>query len=221
MKTQILFVRSMRLLAAIGSLLLLAPLFASAEETTPDVLVKNVTNEVLDIIRKDKDIQSGNAHKAAELIEAKVLPNFDFDRMTALAVGREWRNANPEQQKALTSEFHTLLVRTYANALTAYKSQTIDFKPFKAAAGDTDVVVRTEVRQPGAKSIPIDYSLQKDGSGKWKVYDVIVGGVSLVTSYRDQFRQQVAAGGIDGLIKSLQTKNQGPAPAPPVPAAAK
>ena len=191
--------------------LLLCAFFAAdiaiSDELSPDVMVKNVTNEVLDIIRKDKDIQSGNTRKASELIEAKVLPNFDFNRMTALAVGKDWRGATVEQKKVLIEEFHTLLVHTYANALTAYKSQTINFKPFKMAAGETDVTVKTEVKQPGAKSISIDYSLQKDG-GTWKVYDVIVGGVSLVTSYRDQFKQEIAASGIDSLIKSLQNKNQ-------------
>ncbi len=206
---QLQFIRAMTGIVA-AALIGLSPGFAGAEETSPDVLVKKVTEEVLDIIRKDKDIQSGNAHKAAELIEAKVLPNFDFNRMTVLAVGREWRNATPAQQKALTDEFHTLLVRTYSNALTAYKSQTIDFKPFKMVAGETDVVVKTEVKQPGAKPIAIDYSLQKTDAS-WKVYDVIVGGVSLVTSYRDQFKQEIGASGIDGLIKSLQTKNQAPA----------
>ena len=191
--------------------LLLCAFFAAdiaiGDELSPDVMVKNVTNEVLDIIRKDKDIQSGNTRKASELIEAKVLPNFDFNRMTALAVGKDWRGATVEQKKVLIEEFHTLLVHTYANALTAYKSQTINFKPFKMAAGETDVTVKTEVKQPGAKPISIDYSLQKDG-GTWKVYDVIVGGVSLVTSYRDQFKQEIAASGIDSLIKSLQNKNQ-------------
>jgi phospholipid transport system substrate-binding protein len=204
----------MRTVAGVFILLLAAagPGFANADEMAPDVLVKNVTNEVLDIIRKDKDIQGGNARKAAELIEVKVLPNFDFNRMTALAVSREWRNATPEQQKALIAEFHTLLVRTYANALTSYRNQTIDFKPFKMDAGETDVTVRSEVKQPGAKPISIDYSLQKTDGG-WKVYDVIVGGVSLVTSYRDQFKQEISASGIDGLIKSLQAKNRAPAAA--------
>ena len=201
----------LRILLGCCGLLLAATGFnpAKAEEMPPDVLVKNVTNDVLDIIRKDKDIQSGDTHKAADLIEVKVLPNFDFNRMTALAVGREWRSATPEQKKALTAEFHTLLVRTYANALTSYKNQVIDFKPFKMAAEETDVLVRTEVKQPGAKPIGIDYSLQKGDAG-WKVYDVIVGGVSLVTSYRDQFKQEIGNGGIDGLIKSLQAKNQAP-----------
>ena len=199
-------------LRSITGVFLLACVFFAADiaisdELSPDLMVKNVTNEVLDIIRKDKDIQSGNTRKASELIEAKVLPNFDFNRMTALAVGKDWRGATVEQKKVLIEEFHTLLVHTYANALTAYKSQAINFKPFKMAAGETDVTVKTEVKQPGAKSISIDYSLQKDG-GTWKVYDVIVGGVSLVTSYRDQFKQEIAASGIDSLIKSLQNKNQ-------------
>jgi phospholipid transport system substrate-binding protein len=200
--------QSLRAVFLLGgvSLLLISPL-AFADEVAPDVLVKQVTDEVVDIIRKDKDIQSGNSRKATELIEAKVLPNFDFNQMTKLAVGREWKNATPEQKKALTDEFHTLLVRTYSNALTAYKNQVIDYKPFKMAAGETDVLVRTEVKQAGAKPVSIDYSLQKD-SGAWKVYDVVVGGVSLVTSYRDQFKQEISTGGLDGLVKSLQTKNQ-------------
>ena len=211
MKTHQLLARSLRMLVALCglSLLLVVPAVATADEVAPDAMVKKVTDEVIDIIRKDKDIQSGDTRKAVQLIEAKVLPNFDFNRMTALAVGRDWRGATPEQKKALTEEFHALLVRTYANALTAYKNQTIDFKPFKMTPGDTDVLVRTEVKQPGAKPVGIDYSLQKD-DGTWKVYDVIVGGVSLVTSYRDQFKQEISAGGIDGLIKSLQTKNQAP-----------
>nr|WP_220637300.1 ABC transporter substrate-binding protein [Georgfuchsia toluolica] len=191
------------------SLLLAAPAIATADEVAPDVLVKKVSGEVIDIIHNDKGIQSGDTRKAVELIEAKVLPNFDFNRMTALAVGRDWRGATPEQKKTLTDEFHALLVRTYANALTAYKNQTIHFKPFKMAPGDTDVLVRTEIKQPGAKPVSIDYSLQK-GDGAWKVYDVVVAGVSLVTSYRDQFKQEISSGGIDGLIKSLQAKNQAP-----------
>lgn len=180
---------------------------AFADDVSPDVLVRNVTTEVLDILRKDKDIQNGNAKKAAELVEVKVLPNFDFQRMTAQAVGKEWRQATPAQQKALAEEFRTLLVRTYSNALTAYKNQTVEYKPFKMGAADTDVWVKTEVKQPGAKSVEINYNLSKGANG-WKVYDVMIAGVSLVTSYRDQFRQEVSANGIDGLVKSLQAKNK-------------
>lgn len=179
---------------------------ASAQET-PDALVKNVSEDVLDVIRKDKDIQNGNTKKAIDLVETKVLPYFNFQRMTAQAVGKDWRQATPAQQKALSDEFRTLLVRTYSNALTAYKNQTIDYKPLKLAAGDTDATVRTEIKQPGAKPIGINYVLEKTGNG-WKVYDVVIADVSMVTSYRDQFRQEIAANGIDGLLKSLQAKNK-------------
>ncbi|MFY9329394.1 MAG: ABC transporter substrate-binding protein [Georgfuchsia sp.] len=193
-----------------GLSLLMAVSAVSAEEIAPDVLVKKVSDEVIEIVRSDADLKAGNTHKATELIEAKVLPHFDFNRMTALSVGRDWRSATPEQKKLLTNEFHALLVRTYSNALTAYKDQTIEFKPFKMAPDENDVIVRTQVKQPGAKPISIDYSLWKN-NGTWKVYDVIVGDVSLVISNRDQFKKEISAGGIDGLIKSLQAKNQTPA----------
>lgn len=181
---------------------------ADAQDTTPDVLVKNVTSEVLTILRQDKDIQSGSQKRAVELVETKVLPHFNFSRMAALAVGRDWRQASPDQQKALTDEFRTLLVRTYSNALTAYKNQTVSYKPFRMQPADTDVTVRTQVIQPGSEPVSIDYSLEKGANG-WKVYDVVVGGVSLVTNYRDSFAAEVRKNGIDGLIKSLQTKNSG------------
>jgi len=179
---------------------------ASAQEA-PDALVQQVTEEVLDIIRKDKDIQSGNTHKVIELIDKKVLPNFNFQHMTALAVGKDWRKANATQQGSLTTEFRTLLVRTYANALTSYKNQKVVYKPFKINAGDTDVLVRTEVAQPGSKPIQLDYSLEKLDTG-WKVYDVTVAGISLVTNYREQFAQEVRNGGIDGLLASITAKNK-------------
>lgn len=183
---------------------------AIAQDVPPDVQVKNVTNEVLEIVRKDKDIQSGNTRKAMELVETKVQPHFDFQRMTASAVGKHWRQATPEQRAALVEQFRTLLVRTYANALTAYRNQSVDFKPFKMAPTDTDVTVRTEIRQPGAKPIPIDYALTKGPSG-WLVYDFSISGVDMVLNYRSQFSQEIAnGGGIDGLIKSLQAKNAAP-----------
>lgn len=187
---------------------LLATLGAAAESLAPDALVKSVTNDVLEIVRKDKDIQAGNTRKAVELAEAKVLPHFDFQRMTRLAVGKDWRQASPDQQKALVDEFRTLLVRTYSKALTEYRNQVIDFKPFKMQPADTDVLVRTLVNQPGTKPVQIDYNLQKTEQG-WKVYDISVAGVSLVTNYRGTFAEQVSAGGIDGLISSLRTKNKG------------
>jgi phospholipid transport system substrate-binding protein len=179
----------------------------SAQEVAPDALVKSVTDDVLDIVRKDKDIQAGSTQKAVDLIEAKVLPHFDFTRMTRLALARDWRQATPAQQKVLTDEFHTLLVRTYSKALTEYRNQTVDYKPFKMQPTDTDVRVRTEIRQPGGKPIQLDYFLDKQGSA-WKVYDIEVSGISLITNYRESFAAEVRQNGIDGLIKSLQAKNK-------------
>ena len=179
-----------------------------AQEVAPDVLVKTVTNEVLEIVRKDKEIQSGNTKKAIDLVEARVLPNFNFTRMTQLALARDWRQANAAQQKILTDEFRLLLVRTYSKALTEYKNQTIEFKPFTLKAGESDVRVRTEIKQSGAgKNIELDYFLEKSGA-TWKVYDIEVGGISLVTNYRDSFASEVRNNGIEGLIKSLQAKNK-------------
>lgn len=181
---------------------------ASAQaQVAPDVMIQQTTEEVLDIISKDKDIQSGNTHKAIELIDKKVLPNFNFQHMTALAVGKDWKKASPAQQGQLVAEFRSMLVRTYANALTGYKSQKVVYKPFKMNAGDVDALVRTEVAQPGSKPIQLDYNLEKLDTG-WKVYDVTVAGVSLVTNYREQFAQEVRNGGIDGLVASISTKNK-------------
>lgn len=186
---------------------LLLPAGAQAQETAPDVLVKNVTTEVLEIIRTDKDIKAGNTQRVIDLVEKKVLPHFNFTRMTALAVGKDWRQASPAQQKILTDEFRDLLVRTYSNALTAYKNETVEYRPFKMQTGETDVTVRTQIHQPGARQpIALDYSLEKNGNG-WKVYDVVVAGVSLVTNYRSSFATEIRNGGIDGLIKTLKAKN--------------
>lgn len=180
---------------------------ALAQEESPDALIKRVTEDVLTIVRQDKDIQSGNTKKAIALVEAKVLPHFNFMHMTALAVGRYWREATPEQKKQLSEEFKTLLVRTYSNALTGYKDQTVRYKPTKMQSGDTDVLVRTEIVQSGAKPIGLDYSVEKLPEG-WKVYDVVVAGVSLVSNYRDTFAQEINANKIDGLIKMLANKNK-------------
>jgi phospholipid transport system substrate-binding protein len=188
-------------------LLLLSCAGAFAQEDSPDALIKKVTDDVLTIVRQDKDIQSGNTKKAIELVEAKVLPHFNFQRMTALAMGRDWSRATPEQKKLLSDEFKTLLVRTYSNALTGYKDQAVRYKPTKMQNGDTDVLVRTEIVQPGNKPIQLDYSLEKQGDG-WKVYDVIVAGVSLVTNYRSTFSDEVRANGIEGLLKMLMVKNK-------------
>ena len=188
--------------------LLLASSAVFAQEESPDVLVKKVTDEVLSVVRQDKDIQSGNTKKAIELVEVKVLPHFNFQRMTALAMGRDWNKANPDQKKRLTEEFKTLLVRTYSNALTSYRDQTVRYKPTKMQAGDADVVVKTEIVQPGNKPIQLDYSVEKQDGNGWKVYDVVVAGVSLVSNYRDTFNQEVRANGVDGLIQMLVNKNK-------------
>jgi phospholipid transport system substrate-binding protein len=187
--------------------LLLAASGALAQDDSPDAMIKEVTEEVLDIVRQDKDIQSGNTAKAIALVEAKAQPHFNFQRMTALAMGRDWRKADPDQKKRLVDEFRTLLVRTYSNALTGYKNETIRYKPAGKPSSDGDVLVRTEVLQSGGKPIPLDYSVEKGPQG-WMIYDVIVAGVSLVTNYRDTFTQEVRANGVDGLIKMLSDKNK-------------
>ncbi|MDQ3026308.1 MAG: ABC transporter substrate-binding protein [Pseudomonadota bacterium] len=187
------------------------PLLAAAQEA-PDVLLKRVTDELLAIIKVDKDLQSGNTRKVVELAEQKVLPHFDFSRMTRLAVGRNWAQASDAQKEALTKEFRTLLVRTYSASLSAYRNQTIEVKPAKMNAQDKDVVVRTAVLQQGGPPIPIDYAMEKGDSG-WKVYDVVIDGVSLVTTYRGSFNDQIQKGGIDGLVKTLAERNRSPQPA--------
>jgi phospholipid transport system substrate-binding protein len=188
------------------------PLAVAAQEA-PDALVKRVTGEVLAIIKADKDLQSGNTRKVVELAEQKVLPHFDFARMTRLAVGRNWAQASDAQKEALMKEFRTLLVRTYSASLTAYRNQTIEVKPVKMGAQDKDVTVRTAVLQQGGPSIPIDYGMEKGDGGGWKVYDVIIDGASLVTTYRGSFNDQIQKGGIDGLVKTLADRNRSPQPA--------
>lgn len=185
---------------------LVIALGAHAQEAAPDVLIKSVTQQVLDVVRKDKDIQAGSSKKAMELVDAKVLPYFDFAHMTRLALGRAWRQASPAQQQALTDEFKSLLVRTYSKALTEYRNQSIDYKPLKMGPGDTDVKVCTEIKQPGGKPIELDYFLERQDKG-WKVYDIEVGGISLIANYRNSFAAEISKGGIDGLIQSLQAKN--------------
>ena len=199
----------MRTAIRIGLLALAAAFAASAyaQEAT-DAMVKRVSQDVLQTINSDPKIQAGDQARIREVMEVKLAPNFDFERMTALAMGRNWREATPEQQKRLTSEFKTLLVRTYSGALTQYRDQTIDYKPLRADPNAADVLVRTEVIRQGQPPVQIDYGMEKKDNA-WKAYDVVVGGVSLVTNYRDEFTEQVRAGGVDGLIKTLAAKNGG------------
>jgi len=187
------------------SLLLLAPL-ARADDAAPDEMVRKTTTEILAAIKTDKDLQAGDTKKIEKLADEKILPYFNFAHMTQLAVGRSWRDANDAQKKSLTDEFRRLLVRTYSKSLTDFRNQTIDVKPLKVAAADAEVTVKTLINQPGGQAIPIDYSMEKT-SGGWKVYDVVIDGVSLVTNYRGSFSTEVNQGGIDGLIKSLADRN--------------
>jgi phospholipid transport system substrate-binding protein len=191
-------------------LLACLPLLAEAQTIAPDVLVKTITDEVAAVLKKDKDIQAGDTRKAGDLIETKIVPHFDFTRMARIAMARNWRAATPEQQKELAAEFKTLLVRTYSTALTNYRDQEIDYKPLRAKPEDTEATVKSEVKQSGSSQpVPIDYEMEKTPNG-WKVYDVKVDGVSLVTTYRDTFASEVREKGIDGLIKSLAAKNREP-----------
>ncbi len=189
------------------ALLMLPGTVLHAQDVAPEVLVKSVASEVLDIIKSDKEIQAGNQKRVVDLAEEKVLPHFNFARMSALAMGPSWRRATPEQQKQVVDQFRTLLVHTYSSGLAAYKNQVIDYKPMRSKPADTEVIVRSEIKQSGAQSIPIDYNMEKTEKG-WKVFDLAIGGVSLVTTYRETFSQEVRANGIDGLIKTLVEKNK-------------
>jgi phospholipid transport system substrate-binding protein len=180
---------------------------ALAEEA-PDALVKRISQEVLDTAKSDRDIQGGNQKKVLELVEAKVLPYIDFQRMTALAAGRFWREASPEQQKQLTNEFRTLLVFTYSGAIAQIRDQKLEFKPMRGDPADTEVEVRSQVVQPrGGDPIQLNYRLAKHSSG-WKIYDVNVLGAWLVETYKGNFAAEINKGGIDGLIKTLADKNK-------------
>lgn len=194
----------MKLLATLAGLLLA---FAVHAQEAPDALIKRVASDVVATLKSDKDIQSGNKKKLYELIEGKIATNFDFLRMTSLAMGRNWSKATPEQQKALAEEFRILLIRTYSGALSNYQNHVMDFKPLKMQPSDTDVTVRTTVTAQGGQPIAIDYSMEKTPEG-WKAYDVQVGGVSLVTNYREEFNNAIRDGGVDGLIKTLSAKNK-------------
>lgn len=193
-----------RLFAAAALVLgLAAPALANE---APDALVRRVSTEVIDAVKADPAIQAGDVGKVVALVDAKVLPYLNFQRMTASAVGRFWRQATPEQQGKLQAEFKLLLVRTYAGALAQVKNQTVQLKPFRANAADAEVVVRTEVKGNG-EPIQLDYRLEKAGDG-WKIYDVNVLGIWLVDQYRSSFAQEINAGGIDALITKLAERNK-------------
>ncbi|MFZ2161560.1 MAG: ABC transporter substrate-binding protein [Sideroxyarcus sp.] len=191
-----------------GVLLQCAASGARAEVPDPDVLIKTTVHDVLEIVRADKELRAGNQKKLLELVDAKVLPHFNFEHMTKLAVGKSWRKATAEQKQELMSEFRILLVRTYTKAFTSYRDQIIEVKPFKLDPAATEVTIKTAIVKPGSQQpILVDYDMEKMPDG-WKVYDLTVEGVSLVTSYRGTFADQIQQVGIDGLIKTLVDKNR-------------
>jgi phospholipid transport system substrate-binding protein len=176
-----------------------------AEVIAPDVLIKNTVEEVIAIIKQDKDIQAGDPRKINALVDAKVLPHFDFVRMTQLAVGKYWRTATPEQKQALVTEFRNMLVRTYTKVFTVYRDQTVEVKSFKME-DEGEATVKTVINKPGSQPIPVDYEMKKAGDD-WKAFDISVEGVSMVMSYRGTFASEIQEKGIDGLIKTLSDKN--------------
>lgn len=181
--------------------------WATADVVAPDVLVKNTATEVLEVIKKDKDIQSGDMKKIVSLTEEKILPHFNFDRMSQLVLGRNWVKASKEQQERFVSEFRNLLVRTYSSALAKYRNQTMDYKPLRAQPSDARVVVKTLILQAGGQPVKVDYTLEKY-SDEWKVIDVTIEDVSIVTSYRSQFDESIKKDGMDSLIQRLADKNR-------------
>lgn len=193
-------------LASAALLFAVATAQAADAVKAPDQLIKEVSTDVLDAVKADKSIQAGDVQKVIALVDAKVMPYVNFQRMTASAVGRYWRQATPEQQKRLQEEFKTLLVRTYSGALAQVKDQTVQLKPMRAGPDDKDVVVKTEVRGKG-DPIQLDYRLEKRDDG-WKIYDVNVLGVWLVQNYTSSFAQEIGANGIDGLIAKLVERNK-------------
>ena len=205
--------KSMRnavLKSALALAIALGSQISHADDVAPDVLVKDVTLEVIEVIRKDNGIRAGNREKLAALVETRILPHFDFDHMTRIAAARAWNVATPDQRQALTAEFKTLLVRTYSTALSSYRDQVIEFRPLRASPGDNDVTVRSVIRQSGTAPLMMDYAMEHLATG-WKVYDITIEGVSLVTNYRATFAATVRERGVEGLIKSLADKNRQPA----------
>ena len=191
---------------AVGLMLSGACLAQSADET-PDALIKRVSSDVLETIKADKSIQTGETAKVVALVESKVIPHVNFERMTASAVGPAWRQATPEQKKRLQDEFKALLVRTYSGALAQVTDQTITLKPFRSSPDDKEVIVRTEIKGHG-DPIQLDYRLEKSSGSAWKIYNLNVLGVWLVETYRSQFAQEINAKGIDGLITALSERNK-------------
>lgn len=182
---------------------------AFAAPQSPDQLVKTTIDEVLSIIRTDARVKSGDTQRISQIMEEKIAPHFDFPRMTRLAVGRPWRSATPAQRKALVKEFHTLLIRSYAGAFTLFNGIVIEYPPMRSSDSDKQATVNTLIRLPGgAQPVTVDYEMRLNGD-VWKVFDVRIGGASLIINYRNLFSQEIQRGGLDGLLKSLVEKNAG------------
>jgi phospholipid transport system substrate-binding protein len=190
---------------AISTSVIAAP--AAATNEAPDALVKRVSTDVIDAVKADKDIQAGNRNKIMDLVNSKILPYVDSERMTSLAAGRYWRQATPEQQKQLSEEFRTLLVYTYSGALSQIKNETVEFKPFRADAADSEVEVRSQVNMTRGEPITLNYRLNKTPQG-WKIFDINVLGAWLVETYKSTFSSEISKSGVDGLIKKLRERNQ-------------
>jgi len=195
------------LIAMALSLGAVLPAAAQVNAKAPDEFIRILSTQVLDQIKQDKSLRSGDIHKLAAFVDESVMPNVDFERMTALSVGRNWREATPEQQRQLMTEFRALLLRTYAGALTAVSDQQVRVKPLRAAPEDTEVVVRSEIVQTRGEPIQLDYRLEKKGD-TWRIFNLNIGGVWLVETYRNQFTQEITAKGMDGLIQSLAERNR-------------
>jgi phospholipid transport system substrate-binding protein len=202
-------VKSLKMLSgfALGVSLMAAGVASAQSQLAPDELVKKLSTDVLDKIRTDKDIVGGNFKKLSDFVDLTVMPNVNFEKMTAIAVGRSWRQATPEQKKQLQTEFRSLILRTYSSALTEVKDETIRMKPMRGEAADTDVVVRSEIVRKRGEPIQLDYRLEKSPTG-WKIYDVNVIGVWMLESYRSQFSQEITNKGLDGFIAALVEKNK-------------
>lgn len=193
----------LKLISMVSGLFLMGAAWA---QTAPNEFVEKLSNEVLTEVRSDAAMKAGDIKRISMLVDEKVMPHVNFERMTALTVGRPWRQATPAQKESLMKEFRTLLIRTYANAFATVKDQKIQMRPFRGDDSQKDVVVRSQVLQPGGEPVQLDYRLEKKGDA-WRIYDVNVLGVWLVQTYRNQFAQEISAGGIDGLIRSLASKN--------------
>ncbi len=197
----------MKQLLAMATIAFATAAQAAPATEAPDALVKRISQEVIDTAKADKGIQAGDINRVNQLVETKILPYVDFQRMTSLAAGRHWRTATPDQQQRLSAEFRTLLVYTYSGALSQIKNETVEFKPLRASPDDTEVEVRSQVNVARGEPVPLNYRVAKSPTG-WKIYDINVLGAWLVETYKSSFNSEISKGGIDGLIKTLSDKNK-------------